>query len=287
MTRECTFDTGKVKLNYLDYGNPTAEPIVMLHGGAWCWQEYLSLIPDLAQHWHVYALDLRGNGRSGWVPNGYSLQDFTADNAGFLQQLNAPAVLVGHSIGGIVALMLAARYPDKVKGLIIEDPTLFRENYKRIIDEGSERFDLWLNLKKQAHSELDLAVLLAEAYKDISVSSTWTLFFAGCLWRLDPTFFDVLLYDFDRFIEGYEYQTIFRSLRCPVLILRGETALGAVLTDEEIAWLKSNCSNVRCALFNGLGHLLHLQDAGCAPVLKEFMAFLDRVQTPVASTHAA
>jgi pimeloyl-ACP methyl ester carboxylesterase len=241
----------------------------------------------LAQRWHVYALDLRGNGCSGWVPDKYSFQDFLEDNAKFLERLNAPAVLVGHSIGGIVALMLAARYPNRVKGLIIEDPTLFRENYKRIIEESRERFELWLNLKKQAQSELDLAVALAEAYKDLFVSSTWTLYFATCLWRLDPTFFNTLLYEFDSFIVGYDYQKIFGDLRCPALILRGAIALGAVLTDEEIAWLKSNCSNVKCALIDGVGHLLHLQDAGCAPVLSEMMAFLDHVQLPSASSQAA
>jgi pimeloyl-ACP methyl ester carboxylesterase len=42
--------------------------------------------------------------------------------------LNAPGVLVGHSIGGVIALMVAARRPDKVRGLIIEDVPLTRES---------------------------------------------------------------------------------------------------------------------------------------------------------------
>ena len=67
MSQEKFFDTGKVKINYLDYGSSSVEPLIMLHGGAWCWQEYLSLIPSLSERWHTYALDLRGNGRSGWV----------------------------------------------------------------------------------------------------------------------------------------------------------------------------------------------------------------------------
>ena len=65
MAQEKFFDTGKVKINYVDYGSASGEPLVMLHGGAWCWQEYLSLIPSLFQRWYVYAMDLRGNGRSG------------------------------------------------------------------------------------------------------------------------------------------------------------------------------------------------------------------------------
>src|SRR5512136_3445774 len=92
MPVERTFDANAIKLNYLDAGDASAEPLVMLHGGAWCWQEYLSLIPTLAQRWHTYAVDLRGNGRSGWVPETYRLQDFVEDNAEFLEQLEAPAV---------------------------------------------------------------------------------------------------------------------------------------------------------------------------------------------------
>jgi len=104
MVHERLFDTGRVKLNYLDYGPPAGAPLVLLHGGAWRWQEYLSLIPHFAPRWHVYALDLRGNGRSGWVPNHYSLEDFTEDTGAFVRHVAAPAVLMGHSIGGVIAL---------------------------------------------------------------------------------------------------------------------------------------------------------------------------------------
>jgi pimeloyl-ACP methyl ester carboxylesterase len=162
----------------------------MLHGGAWRWQEYLSLIPSLSRRWHTYALDLRGNGRSGWVPDTYRLQDFEEDNAEFVSRLNAPAALVGHSIGGVIALMVAARCPDKVKALIIEDSPLTLDNYRKVVESSRDMFGLWLSLKKSARSEQELALALADAYKDYpGVTSTWILFFAGCLWQLDPTYF--------------------------------------------------------------------------------------------------
>jgi pimeloyl-ACP methyl ester carboxylesterase len=75
MSQEKFFDTAKVKINYFDYGSSSPETLVMLHGGAWCWQEYLSLIPSLSERWRTYALDLRGNGRSGWVTGHYRLED--------------------------------------------------------------------------------------------------------------------------------------------------------------------------------------------------------------------
>jgi pimeloyl-ACP methyl ester carboxylesterase len=278
MWQEKFFDTGKVKISYLDYGSLSAEPLVMLHGGAWCWQEYLSLIPSLSDRWHVYALDLRGNGRSGWFPGHYRLEDFTEDNQEFVIQLNAPAVLIGHSLGGVIALMVAARCPVKVKAVIVEDSPLTLANYRKIIDSSRDIFGLWLNLKKSVQSEQTLSLALADKYKDYSgITSAWILFFAGCLWRLDPTFFDTLLYDFDGFTKGYDYREILTKIDCPVLFIRGEAKLGAVMSDDEISWLKQNCRNVNCVQINGVGHLLHLQDQGQVPVLRAMMTFLERL----------
>lgn len=276
--QERTFDAKSVRLNYLDYGSSSDQSLVMLHGGAWRWQEYLSLIPSLGQRWHTYALDLRGNGRSGWVPDTYRLQDFAEDNVEFVSRLNAPAVLVGHSIGGVIALIVAARCPDQVKALIIEDSPLTLANYRKIVESSRDMFGLWLSLKKRAQSEQELALALADAYKDYpGVTSTWILFFAGCLWQLDPTYFNALLHDFDGFTEGYDYQDILARITCPVLFLRGETQLGAVMTDDEISWLQTNFGNVQCARIDGVGHLLHLQDGGQTPVLTAMRAFLERV----------
>jgi hypothetical protein len=51
MLQEKVFTASAVTLNYLDYGPSAAGPLVMLHGGAWRWQEFLFLIPTLGQQW--------------------------------------------------------------------------------------------------------------------------------------------------------------------------------------------------------------------------------------------
>jgi pimeloyl-ACP methyl ester carboxylesterase len=278
MRQEKIFNAKAVNLNYLDWGPSSAEPLLLLHGGAWSWQEYLSLIPMLAEKWHVYALDFRGNGRSGWVPQTYRLQDFVEDNAQFLFELAAPAVLAGHSLGGVVALILAARFPERVKALILEDVPIRPENYCRILESGREMFGLWLELKKRAGSEHELALLVAEEYSRYAgVTSSWFLYFARCLWQLDPTFFDALVRGFDEFAPGYDGRELMAKISCPVLCLRGEPRLGAVMTDEELTWLEQNCPNVNCVRIDGVGHLLHLESHGQAPVSAAMMAFLGRI----------
>lgn len=274
MTQEKTFDAGPVKINYLDYGVASGDSLVMLHGGAWSWKEFVSLIPPLATTRRIFALDGRGNGASGWVPNRYRLRDFADDASNFVGQLDSRAVLLGHSIGGVTALMTAARCPQKVKALIIEDVPLSLDRYREFVDSCRDMFATWLELKKTARSEEELGLLLAAEYSDAGVTSSWILFFAECLWRLDPTYFDALLNDFDDFAAGYDYRAILSTVGCPVLFIKGEKSLGAVMTDDEVAIIRSRFGPSGCVEIQGVGHLLHLQEQGQAPVLRAISEFL-------------
>ena len=106
---ERTFDTDAVILNYVEASAP-GPPLVLLHGGNARWQSFESIVPDLAAEWHIYAPEFRGHGRSGWVTGCYRLQDYTDDTIAFLRaRVGEPAYLFGHSLGGIVALMVAAQ----------------------------------------------------------------------------------------------------------------------------------------------------------------------------------
>ncbi|MFF9506731.1 alpha/beta fold hydrolase [Streptomyces sp. NPDC014724] len=80
-----------------------------------------AVIPGLARSRRVYALDLRGHGRSDW-PGDYSLELMQADVLGFLDVLGLDTVdLIGHSMGGVVAYLLAADHPQRVSRLVLED----------------------------------------------------------------------------------------------------------------------------------------------------------------------
>src|SRR5260370_25069309 len=84
--------------------------------------------PRLAQQGTVYALDLRGHGASDKPAAGYRLQDYAADVLDILQQLPYHQVnLLGHSLGGLVALYLAGRAPARLARLVLEDPPFFLE----------------------------------------------------------------------------------------------------------------------------------------------------------------
>ncbi|MGH2768308.1 MAG: alpha/beta fold hydrolase [Actinomycetota bacterium] len=100
--------------------------VVLIHGLAanlafW----YLAALPALSATYRVTAYDLRGHGRSGMPPSGYSSADMARDLDALLDHLGVErAHLVGHSFGAAVALQQAMRRPHRVASLTLADPTV-------------------------------------------------------------------------------------------------------------------------------------------------------------------
>jgi pimeloyl-ACP methyl ester carboxylesterase len=137
--QEKRFDAGIVEINYVD-GPPNGPPLVLFHSLGSRWQGFYSILPSLAMRWHVKALDFRGHGRSGRVPGGYRVKDYYADTLRFVEEsLTEPAVLFGSSMGGWIAMMLAAKHPEKTRALLIGDSPLTLD-YR---DEISPRARPW------------------------------------------------------------------------------------------------------------------------------------------------
>ncbi|NIV35570.1 MAG: alpha/beta fold hydrolase, partial [Anaerolineae bacterium] len=142
MLTEKTVQVGEVTVNFAE-GPPSGPPLVLLHGGGDRWQYLLPIIPSLALRWHLFALDLRGHGKSGRVPGAYRPEHYAADVVAWMDRhLAEPAILFGHSLGGWAALMAAAQRAEKVRALILGDPPLNIERFWAI--EGSEaRIVMW------------------------------------------------------------------------------------------------------------------------------------------------
>jgi pimeloyl-ACP methyl ester carboxylesterase len=115
-----------LKLHYLDYGTEGRTPMLCLHGGAVTAHWFDFVAGGFTADYHVRALDQRGHGDSERaVPPDYRYGSYASDVAQVVEKLDLrDFVLVGHSMGGLVSLMYAAKYPGRVKKLVVIDSTL-------------------------------------------------------------------------------------------------------------------------------------------------------------------
>jgi pimeloyl-ACP methyl ester carboxylesterase/SAM-dependent methyltransferase len=121
---QCTrasLTSGAVDLAYRATGAPDAPPMVLLHGLGDEASDWQPVLDGLAATHRVYALDLRGHGRSPH-PGRYSFEAMRDDVLAFLDTAGiARCVMIGHSMGGMVALLLAETAPQRLSHLIVED----------------------------------------------------------------------------------------------------------------------------------------------------------------------
>ncbi len=119
-------EAGGLRLHYLDYGTAGRTAMLCVHGGAAHAHWFDFVARDFSTHYHVRALDLRGHGDSAWAqPPEYSYERFASDLAEVVDKLDLrDFVLIGHSMGGMAALMYAATYPGRVGKLVVVDTTM-------------------------------------------------------------------------------------------------------------------------------------------------------------------
>ena len=115
--RNIELTTG-VRLQYAERG--TGTPVLLLHGYSDSWYSYASVLDQLDDRVHAFALTQRGHGDAGKPQEGYDMADFAADALAFLdaQGLDRVAV-VGHSMGTFIAQELALSQPERVSHLIL------------------------------------------------------------------------------------------------------------------------------------------------------------------------
>lgn len=111
-----------VKLSFREEGDPTSPALVLLHGRTADHNDWNGITQHFAARHHVIAPDLRGHGASEH-PGSYAVPDMADDVAALIRHLGiGSAVVVGHSLGGVVACLLTIRHPGLVGRLVLEDP---------------------------------------------------------------------------------------------------------------------------------------------------------------------
>ena len=117
--------SGGRHINYAA-GPESGPPLLLIHGISGRWQDWHCIFDLLADSWHIFAVDLRGHGKSSWTPNGYHWRNYSLDQIDFIERvIKRPTFVIGHSLGGSTALGLAAERADLVRAAVYEDPPFF------------------------------------------------------------------------------------------------------------------------------------------------------------------
>lgn len=170
-----------INIHYLRTGG-NKPPVVLLHGlmtnGA-CWTP---LARTLEEDYDVVMPDARGHGRSNAPDQGYSYDHLAADVLSLIEALGlATPVLIGHSMGGMTAAVVASRSPHRLQGLILAEPTFLtpqrqREVYesdvanqhRQILNRPKEDFLAETRIRHSRRSP-ELVELLAQARFETSI----------------------------------------------------------------------------------------------------------------------
>ena len=108
-------------------GDESLPPLLLIPGQSESWWGYEEAMPLLSEHFQVFAIDLRGQGRSTRTPGRYTLDNFGNDLVRFIaNRIGRPVICSGLSSGGVISAWLSAyAAPGQIRGALYEDPPLF------------------------------------------------------------------------------------------------------------------------------------------------------------------
>lgn len=259
-----TCESNGININYTRTGESNP-PLILLHGltanGA-CWT---ALAHDLEEEYDVIMPDARGHGKSAKPGQGYRYEDFANDVVGLIKAMRLPSpVLLGHSMGGMTAAVVAARKPDILRGLILADPTFLSPEFQRQVFEGDSTDQHRQRLNKS------LDELMAETRMRHPDRSSETIeLIARARLQTSISAFEVLT------PPNPDYMQLVSAIDVPSLLVIGDAG---VVSPAVAAELKRVNPVIRVGQIKGAGHgLQYDQPDRFAEVVKSFLHSIPRV----------
>ena len=308
------FENKKVTLpdnSLINYGEGpnNGPPLLLIHGQTVAWEDYDTVLPELSKTFHVYVVDCYGHGSSTHDAPLYSCQANGEALIWFMENvIKEICYLSGHSSGGILAAWIAANAPDRIKGLVLEDPPLFSVTPEEILENKGAFawYDAYIvthnflnqdtetdfSLYYLKHSYLvslfgglqDKIVQSAVKYRQNHPGQPIKIAWIPHSWlrtllymdHYDPAFGNTF-YD-GSWMAGVDQENILKNIQCPVIYLKANTQYGkegilyAANSDEhadKVERLLADCQRINIKS----GHDIHYEHpdvfiSACKKVLK-------------------
>lgn len=113
------------EISYLE-GPDNGEALLLIHGQMVAKEDYAKVLPELSKHFHVFAVDCYGHGKSSKNPKKYNIISIRNDLISFMHDvIRKETFLSGHSSGALISAAIAATNKEQIKGLLLEDGPFF------------------------------------------------------------------------------------------------------------------------------------------------------------------
>jgi esterase len=251
---------GGLKAHFLQWGDRGNPPVVMLHGLRSYAATWEPLAQELARdHW-VLALDFRGRGASDWDPaRRYFTDTYVADVEEWVHQLGLGTfTLVGHSMGGTIGYVYAARHPDQVTRLVVEDigpgSSTSTEGAERVRREMTSTPELFASREAAGDFWRRARPGMPEAAIESRLEHTLDQTDEGWVWRFDRAGIAEARLRGDP-AQGIDLWSCVESLCCPTLVVRG--ADSDFLSEATCAEMARRQPLLRWQTIEAAGHYVH------------------------------
>ncbi|MZQ81184.1 alpha/beta fold hydrolase [Paenibacillus sp. 5J-6] len=254
------FQSGNLRLSYLDYGGDSERVLVMLHGYMANARSFSELAVRF-RGWRIISLDQRGHGWSEHPSEKeYTREHYVEDILNFIHSElgGQPLTILGHSLGGLNAYQFAARYPELVKTVVVED----------IGAEINADFSFADKLPFRSASLKELRQSLA------SIGLRAIDYFA------ESIFEDELGWGFRTDLKGLQVSVPLSNgvwwedwlgSSCPILLIHGGKSF--ILSTEHAKRMEARRPNTKLVVFEQCGHGVHSDDLnGYYQVVTDFLA---------------
>jgi pimeloyl-ACP methyl ester carboxylesterase len=255
----------RVRLPYVEQGEPSGVPVLLIHGYADSLRSFEPLLPHLPESIRAFALTQRGHGDASRPQEGYRVDDFAADLAAFMDALHLnAAVIVGGSSGGLVARRFAIDHPERALGLVLLGSPLTLQGMPQVQA-------LWDSTLSNLTDPIDpsfarefqqstLVQPVPQAFLDSMVQESLKV--PARVWR--ATFEGLLLDDSSRELD---------KIRAPTLVVWGDRDDVVPRSDQEA--LAAAIPASRFAVYPDAGHALYWEQP--VRVASDLVAFVTAI----------
>lgn len=236
-------------LNFVEYGHKSDAPsILIVHGLFGSARNWGVIAKRLSSDHHVVAVDMRNHGESNWQDS-HSYFDLADDLAEVIRHIGAPMNVLGHSMGGKAAMVLALQQPDLVNRLLVADiaPVAYGHTQMPLIN-AMRALDL-SGVEKRSDADRLLSADVAEA--SVRAFLLQSLDVKANRWRLN---LDVLAAEMDKVLG---FPRVAGRFDHPTLFLSGGAS--DYVLPEHRAGIKELFTNAYFAKIPDVGHWLHAE----------------------------